>query len=292
MEDIFYKRKNLGFRASEKKRLIISLVITLIFMTVEIIGGFLTRSMALISDAFHMFTHAFAIGLSLGAILIARRPPCHHRTFGLYRAEILASFVNGLSLIPFSGLIIYYSIKRFLNPSGILGFEMFLIATFGLLANIASILILKKDSQKNINVRSVFFHLIGDVLSSIAVVVASILIVFKNWLIIDPIVSFGISLLIAYWAFSVLIESGKILLEMAPKGMNVERLAQDLKDEFTEIKEILNAHLWSITSDMLVFSAYIKFKNSDYNYRELLKRIDNFLKEKYPIVECTIQVEV
>ncbi len=273
------------------KRLLISFSITIAFMVIEIIGGILTRSIALISDAFHMFTHAFAIGLSLGAILIARKPPCHHRTFGLYRAEILAAFINGLTLLPISGLIIYYSIRRFLNPSKILGFEMFLIAVAGLFANIASILILRRHYRDNINIKSVFFHLIGDALSSIAVLFASVMIILKEWFIVDPIVSFGISILIAYWAFSVLKESGKILLEIAPKGIDIDKLGLELKEKFHEINEISSAHIWSITSDMLVFSAHIYLKNYNLNQNELLKRICEYLQGKYPIVECTIQIK-
>lgn len=292
MKEIFHSRIAEEFRQSEKKKLLISLMLTLFFMGVEIVGGLLTKSMALISDAFHMFTHAFAISLSLGAILISRRPPCHHRTFGLYRAEILAAFVNGLTLIPISALIIYYSIKRFLNPSRILGFEMFLIALLGLFANIFSILILRKDSRNNINIKSVFFHLIGDFLSSIAVIFASVLIIFKKLFIVDPIVSFGISILIAYWAFSVLKESGKILLEMAPKGLDLEKLSVELKEKFPEIDEISSAHIWSITSDMLVFSAHISLKKGSSNQNAFLNEISDYLQEKYPIIECTIQIQI
>lgn len=292
MKEIFHPQRAEEFRQSEKKKLLFSLIITLIFMVIEIVGGLLTKSMALISDAFHMFTHAFAISLGLGAILISRRPPCHHRTFGLYRAEILAAFVNGLTLIPVSGLIIYYSIKRFLNPSRILGFEMFLIALFGMLANILSILILRKDFRKSLNIKSVFFHLIGDFLSSIAVISASVLIMFKKWFIVDPIISFGISLLIAYWALSVLKESGKILLEMAPKGLDLEKLSDELKEKFPEIDEISSAHIWSITSDMLVFSAHISLKKENLNQNALLNKIRDYLQERYPIIECTIQVKV
>ncbi len=291
MKDIFYHQKISDFRFSEKKRLIISLSITFAFMAIEIVGGLLTGSIALISDAFHMFTHAFAIGLSLVAILIARKPPCHHRTFGLYRAEILAAFVNGLTLLPASGLIIYYSIRRFLNPSKILGFEMFIIALTGFFANLASILILKKNYRDNINIKSVFFHLIGDALSSIAVLFASIMIILKKWFIVDPIVSFGISILIVYWAFSVLKESGKILLEMAPKGLDIDKIGLELKENFPEIDEISSAHIWSITSDMLVFSAHITIKNSNVNHDDLLKGINEYLQGKYPIVECTIQIK-
>ncbi len=292
MRDFFYPQKISEFRFSEGRRLVASLIITLLFMFVEIFGGLITRSMALISDAFHMFTHAFSISLSLFAIIIARKPPCHHRTFGLYRAEILAAFVNGLTLLPISGLIIYYSIRRLSNPAKILGFEMFVIATFGLFANMAGIFILRKDYRNNINIKSVFFHLIGDALSSIAVLFASILIILKKWFFVDPIVSFGISLLIVSWAFSVLKESGKILLEMAPKGLDIEKLSLELKENFPEIDEISSAHIWSITSDMFVFSAHLSIKDENLNQNEFLGRVCDYLQARYPIIECTIQIKI
>lgn len=292
MKDFFGQQKISEFRLSEGRKLVVSLIITLLFMFVEIFGGLITKSIALISDAFHMFTHAFTISLSLFAIIITRKPPCHHRTFGLYRAEILAAFVNGLTLLPISGLIIYYSIKRITNPAKILGLEMFVIAILGLFANIASIIILRKDYKNNINIKSVFFHLIGDALSSIAVIFASMLIVFKKWFIADPIVSFGISLLIASWAFSVLKESGKILLEMAPKGLDIEKLGLELKENFPEIAGISSVHIWSITSDMVVFSAHLSIKGENLDQNEFIERVCGYLQARYPIIECTIQIKV
>lgn len=292
MKDFIRTQRISEFRLSEGRKLLVSLMITLFFMLLEIFGGLITKSMALISDAFHMFTHAFTISIGLFAIIIARKPPCHHRTFGLYRAEILAAFVNGLTLFPISGLIIYYSIKRLLNPAKILGLEMFVIAILGLFANIASIIILRKDYKNNINIKSVFFHTIGDALSSIAVLFASMLIIFKKWFVVDPLVSFGISLLITSWAFSVLKESGKILLEMAPKGLDIEKLSLELRENFPEIDEISRVHIWSITSDMLVFSAHLSIRDKDLNQNEFIERVCGYLQAHYPIIECTLQVKV
>ena len=127
------------YRSVERKKLYISLIITTTVMVLEIIGGLITNSIALLSDAGHMFTHSFAIGISLLAINIARKPPCHHKTFGLYRAEVLAAFINGLFLIPIVGIMIYEAILRFLNPEDVFGFYMLLIALIGLFVNLTSI---------------------------------------------------------------------------------------------------------------------------------------------------------
>ena len=279
------------YRSVERKKLYISLIITTTVMVLEIIGGLITNSIALLSDAGHMFTHSFAIGISLLAINIARKPPCHHKTFGLYRAEVLAAFINGLFLIPIVGIMIYEAILRFLNPEEVFGFYMLLIALIGLLVNLTSIRILQGSHNNNLNIKSVFYHMIGDAASSIGIVIASIIILYTNFNILDPIVSIGISMVILYWAWSVLKESTRILLEMAPKGLNIDTINDDLKNAFKEIIEIYNMHLWTITPDMLMFSAYIKIdEEMNVNQDNLISEINTFLSKKYNIIESTIQV--
>jgi len=279
------------YRSVERKKLYISLIITTTVMVLEIIGGLITNSIALLSDAGHMFTHSFAIGISLLAINIARKPPCHHKTFGLYRAEVLAAFINGLFLIPIVGIMVYEAILRFLNPEEVFGFYMLLIALIGLLVNLTSIRILQGSHNNNLNVKSVFYHMIGDAASSIGIVIASIIILYTNFNILDPIVSIGISMVILYWAWSVLKESTRILLEMAPKGLNIDTINDDLKNNFKEIIEIYNMHLWTITPDMLMFSAYIKIdEEMNVNQDNLISEINTFLSKKYNIIESTIQV--
>lgn len=280
------------FRSVERKRLILSLSITLIVMIVEIIGGFITNSIALISDAGHMFTHAFAISISLLANFIARKPPCHHKTFGLYRAEVLAAFINGLFLIPIVGFIIYEAILRFLNPQDIVGFYMLIVAFIGLSVNITSILILQGRKNTSLNVKSVFYHMIADAASSIGIVVAAFIIISTGWVILDPIVSLGISFVIIYWAYGILRESTRILLEMTPKGLNIDTINEDIKKNFLEIKELIHAHLWTITPDMLVYSAHIKVdeSNSNINQAVLISEINEFLQKNHKIIESTIQI--
>ncbi|MFX1595093.1 MAG: cation diffusion facilitator family transporter [Promethearchaeota archaeon] len=280
------------FRSVERKRLILSLTITLIVMIIEIIGGFITNSIALISDAGHMFTHAFAIGISLLANFIARKPPCHHKTFGLYRAEVLAAFINGLFLIPIVGFIIYETILRFLNPQDIVGLYMLIVAFIGLSVNISSILILQSRKNASLNVKSVFYHMIADAASSIGIVVAAFIIIFTGLVILDPIVSLGISFVILYWAYGILKESTRILLEMAPKGLNIDTINEDIKKNFIEIKELIHAHLWTITPEMLVYSAHIKVddSNSNINQAALISEINEFLQKNHKIIESTIQI--
>jgi cobalt-zinc-cadmium efflux system protein len=280
------------YRYVEQKKLILSLSITVITMVLELIGGYLTNSMALLSDAGHMFTHAFALVIGLAAIIIARKPPCHHRTFGLYRAEVLAAFVNGLFLIVVVGIIVYEAILRLLHPIEILGLEMLFIAFIGLVVNVASIMILKGAHKENLNIRGVFYHMFADAISSVGIVIAALVIMYTNWTFIDPFVSIGISVIILFWAWGVLKDSTRILLETAPKGLNIDMISNDLKKNFSEIRELHNVHLWSITPDMLVFSAHAQIESSkvQVTQEDVISKINDYLLKKYNIIECTIQI--
>jgi len=280
------------YRHVEQKKLILSLSITVITLILELIGGYLTNSMALLSDAGHMFTHAFALIIGLAAIIIARKPPCHHQTFGLYRAEVLAAFINGLFLIVVVGLIVYEAILRLLHPIEILGLEMLFIAFIGLAVNVASIMILKGSHKENLNIRSVFYHMFADAISSVGIVIAALVIMYTNWTFIDPFVSIGISVIILFWAWGVLKDSTRILLETAPKGLDVDMISADLKNNFSEIRELHNVHLWSITPDMLVFSAHVQIDRSKIQAKQedVISKINDYLLQKYNIIECTIQI--
>lgn len=280
------------YRSVEKKKLILSLSITLGVMIVEFAGGIFTSSIALISDAGHMFTHSFAIGMSLVAIIIARKPPCHHKTFGLYRAEILVAFINGLFLMLVVGAIIYGAIQRIIHPREILTLHMLMIAIIGLGVNLASILILHGSHKTDLNIKSVFYHVVSDAISSVGIVIAAIIIMYTGWTLIDPLVSLGISALILWWVWGILKESAIILLEMAPAGLDIDIISNDLKANFPEIKELHNVHLWTITVGMYVFSAHLKLNEalSSSPQDELTLRVSGYLFEKYKIVESTIQI--
>lgn len=277
------------YRSTEKKKLILSLSITFTVMIVELVGGFLTNSIALVSDAGHMFTHSFAIGISLIAIFIARKPPCHHKTFGLYRAEILAAFINGLFLVFVVGVILRESILRIMYPREVLGVQMLVIALIGLFVNVVSIIILKGSHKKDLNIRGVFYHMVADAVSSVGIVIAALVISITGWSIIDPLVSIAISLLILRWAFGVLRDSARVLLEMTPKGLDIDTIVLDLQSTFSGIETLYNVHLWTITTDMFVFTAHLKVKEST-QQNEISTTISDYLAKKYHIIESTIQI--
>ena len=280
------------YRAVAAKRLGLSLGITLVVMIVQIVGGILTGSIALISDSGHMFTHSFAITISLVAIVIARRPPCHHRTFGLYRAEILAAFINGLFLLVVAGIVIYEAVLRIIYPQEVMGLQMLLVALIGLGVNLASIALLQGTGRDDINVRSVFYHMVADAASSVGIVAAAITIIYTGWNILDPLVSLGISALIVRWSWGILKDSTKVLLEVAPTGLNIDMVTEDLKKEFPEIRRLYSRHLWTITAGMVVFSAHVELEDlpDSAEPRMVIARMNDYLAHKYGFIESTIQV--
>ncbi|MHA1996009.1 MAG: cation diffusion facilitator family transporter [Candidatus Hodarchaeales archaeon] len=283
----------LEYRTVEKKRLLISFLITSLVMVLEVLGGLLTNSIALISDAGHMFTHSFAIAISLIAVYIARRPVCHHKTFGLFRAEILAAFINGLFLLLVVITLVYEAIMRIINPVDVMAAEMLVIAIIGLLVNTFSIFLLLGSRKSDLNLQGLFYHILGDTASSIGIVIAAVVIYFSRWTIIDPLVSLLISIIILIWAIGILRDSTRILLEMTPKGLTIDIIEDDIKQKFPDVKAIYNTHLWTVTSEMLVFSCHIRLSQliSTSQQDDLVSRVNNYLHTKYQIVESTIQVQ-
>ncbi len=276
------------FHRVAARRLVASLVLTVAVLLLEFIGGLLTGSVALVSDAGHMLTHAVAIAIGLVAIRMARTPPCHHRTFGLHRAEVVAAFANGLFLLFVTVLLVVEAVERFVQPAPVLGREMLWIAIVGLVTNVASMALIGKSHQHDMNVRGVFFHLLADAASSVGVVGAAIAIDQTGWTWLDPLVSLGISALIVTWAWGVLRDAGRILLETAPAGLTVEAVNAALKAEFGEIRDVAQARFWALTPERRQFSAHIVAATAE--PATLGRAINRFLEARFAVGESTIQV--
>jgi len=280
------------YKSTVRRKLRLSFSITITVMFIELFGGFVTGSIALISDAGHMFTHSFAIMIGLIAARIALRPVCHHKTFGMYRAEVLGAFVNGVFLIVVVVIILYESTRRLFSPTEVQGFEMMIIAIIGLATNLASIGILHGHHHGDVNVRGVFYHMIADAISSVGVIGAAVVIYYTSWSIIDPLVGIGISMIILHWAYNIMKESGRILLEMAPEGMDRETIRKDVTKSFEDVDAIHHIHVWTIIPNMHVISAHLKLKSRSSLADQclLIKRIEDYLSRKYHLVECTLQI--
>jgi len=281
------------YRSVEQRKLKLTMAITGSVMVVEVVGGILTRSLALLSDAGHMFTHFFALGVSFAAIRIACTAPCHHRTFGFYRAEVLAALFNSLFLFAVTAYILYAGINRLVHPEPVLGLQMLAVAVIGLVVNIASVLILRGSARDDLNIKGAFLHVMADTVSSVVIIVGAIVIYFSGWNVIDPLLAIGISVVIAVWAWGLLKDSINILLEVAPRGITADDVNAELRKAIPEIREIHDMHIWVITSNMYSLTAHIALDPAAAaEGRSILERINRLLDEKFDIEHTTIQFDV
>jgi len=274
-----------------KKDLLIALSITLLMMVAEVIGGLLSNSLALLSDAGHMLTDNLALLLSFFALTFASLPATDRKTFGFYRLEILAAFVNGIVLVLISLYIMYQAYLRMIHPQPVQGMLMLVIALIGLVANIIGALFLFKHSHSSLNIRGAYLHIVGDALSSVGVVIGGVIILYTGWYLIDPILSIMIALVIIYGAWSLVKESVNILLESVPAHINIDAVAAEI-GKIKGVREAYHIHLWSITSGVYALSAHVLIDDqlvSD--SRGLNDRIRKLLSEKFKVLHSTIQLE-
>ncbi|HEY6010702.1 MAG TPA: cation diffusion facilitator family transporter [Nitrospirota bacterium] len=274
-----------------RRDLLIALAITLLMMVAEIIGGLLSNSLALLSDAGHMLTDNLALLLSFFAMTFASLPPTERRTFGFHRLEILAAFVNGIVLVVISIYIMYQAYLRLVHPQPVQGRLMLVIAIIGLVANIIGAFFLHKHSHASLNIRGAYLHIVGDALSSLGVVIGGIIILYTGWYLIDPILSVMISLVIIFGAWKLVAESVNILLESAPAHIDIDRVAAEI-EELKGVREAYHIHLWTITSGVYALSAHVVIDDQLVSSsRELHDRIRALLSEKFKILHSTIQLE-
>ncbi len=244
-------------RPEERKRLLLTLAITGVMMVVEVVAGLLTNSLALIGDAGHMLTHVVALSVSLAAIIIASRPSSERRTFGLYRTEILAALLNGISVLLISFYIFYEGYRRFLNPEPIATVEMLIVAVAGLVVNLLGAFLLHGVSHGDLNIKSAFLHLIGDTISSVGVIIAGGVIMLTGWYVLDPIVAVLIGVVILVWGFQLIRDSMDILLESVPRDVDIPSLVLCARSHDKRIKGIHDVHVWQITSGKYAMTAHV-----------------------------------
>ena len=260
-------------------------------MIAEIIGGLLANSLALLSDAGHMLTDILALGLSIIAMRFAQKPPTASKTFGFYRLEILAAFFNGILLLFISLYIFYEAYHRLLHPEEIKGLFMLVVAVIGLLANGVGIVILRKSAHENLNVKSAFFHIVGDTISSGGVIVGGLLILYTGWYLVDPLIGIFIGMLILRGAYALVKESVDIFLEATPKDIDIDNMLDDLR-KIGGVKDIHHLHLWTITSGIYAMSAHVLIDDILTSRSALiLEDIKRLLQGKYSIGHSTIQFE-
>lgn len=272
-----------------KKRLTIVLALTSFYLIAEVVGGFLTGSLALLADAGHMLTDVGGLALALLAIKFAERPATPERTYGYYRVEILAALTNAVVLIGISIYILYEAYERFLNPPEVQSSTMIFIAVIGLIINIVGVFILRAGSQESLNMKGAYFEVLSDLLTSVGVIIAGVIMLTTGWYYADPIISAGIGLFIFPRTWALLKDAVSVLLEGTPSDVNITALRESL-GEVEGVADVHDLHVWSLTSGVNAMSVHAVL-NDGATYEEVLTRIHDQCTDSFKISHITVQVE-
>lgn len=272
--------------------LVIALGITTVFLVVEVVGAYLSNSLALLADAAHMLTDVAALGLALLAITLARRPATAERSFGYLRAEILAALVNAVTLIVAAIYIFYEAWERLQDPPEVQSNTLLVVAIAGLCANIVAALVLSRGGghEHNLNQRGAFLHVLGDLFGSVATIVAALIIKATGWFAADPILSAVIGLLVVYSAWSLLRESVDVLLESAPRGMEVTKVRRAML-EVPGVDGVHDLHVWTVTSGLVALSAHVEIASLQ-NWSDIMGQLATKLRDDFEIAHVTLQPEL
>ncbi|EBL9190407.1 CDF family zinc transporter ZitB [Salmonella enterica] len=272
------------------RRLLFAFIVTAGFMLLEVVGGILSGSLALLADAGHMLTDAAALLFALLAVQFSRRPPTVRHTFGWLRLTTLAAFVNAIALVVITLLIVWEAIERFYTPRPVAGNLMMVIAVAGLLANLFAFWILHRGSdEKNLNVRAAALHVMGDLLGSVGAIVAALIIIWTRWTPADPILSILVSVLVLRSAWRLLKDSVNELLEGAPVSLDINALQRHLSREIPEVRNVHHVHVWMVgEKPVMTLHAQVI---PPHDHDALLERIQDFLMHEYHIAHATIQME-
>ena len=272
------------------RRLLLAFLITAGFMIIEVAGGLISGSLALLADAGHMLTDAAALMFALLAVHFAHRPPNAQHTFGWLRLTTLAAFVNAIALVIITVLIVWEAVERFRAPQPVAGGTMIVIAVAGLVANLLSFWILHRGSEeKNLNVRAAALHVLGDLLGSVGAIIAALVILWTGWTPIDPILSVLVSCLVLRSAWALLKESVNELLEGAPRSLDLAALKRDLRHELPEVRDVHHVHVW-LVGEKPMMTLHVQVI-PPHNHDALLDQIHHFLAHRYQIAHATVQME-
>lgn len=273
------------------RRLKVALVIVLAILVAEVIGGLLSNSLALLGDAGHMLVDALALGISLFAIAIARRPATATKTYGYHRAEIMAALANGAILVLLAICIFYEAYQRFLSPPAVQTTIMMSIAAVGLVANLTGILLLRGVRQVSLNIRAAFWHIFGDTISSLGVIVGGAIIAVTGWGIVDPIIAVLIGGIILWGAVRLVRESIDILLEAVPKHVQMDKVIEMIR-RVPGVEDVHDIHIWTITSDIYALSTHLLVEDQMVSRAgEIVEAINKGLAQDFNIHHTTLQLE-
>ncbi|MDH4221129.1 MAG: cation diffusion facilitator family transporter [Candidatus Bathyarchaeota archaeon] len=268
----------------------IALGITISFFIVELVGGLLTNSLALLTDAWHMLNHIVALVFALIAAWLALRPITVNKTYGYYRAEILAAFLNGIFLWAVAVFIFYQAIQRIQEPASVESLNMLIIAVLGLMANGLAAVTLSRSKDASLNVKGAFLHVVADTLGSVGAISAGLIMLFTKWYLADPLISMMIGVLIFYSSGKLVRDSLNVLLEGVPSHIDASALERRIV-EVKGVKDVHDLHVWCITpTKMCCMSGHVVVEEGA-NRKKLITTLINVLKEEFGIDHTTIQLE-
>lgn len=273
-----------------EQRIFWAMVLTGGFMVVEVAGGLAAGSLTLMADAGHMLTDTIALGMAWAAFRVSRKPNDYRRTYGYHRFQVLAAFVNAVTLFVIVGGIAFEAVRRLIAPVEVMGGLMFAVAVAGLVTNIVIFVILRGGDRENLNLRAAVLHVIGDLLGSVAAVVAAVVIFETGWMPIDPLLSLLVSALVLRSAWFILRHSAHILLEGTPDWLDVEELKNSLATAVPAVKNIHHVHAWMLTSERPLVTLHASVAPGA-DYSDTLKRIHEFLEKTYDVSHATVQIE-
>jgi len=277
--------------AGPTRPLLLALGVTLAFAIVELVGGVLSGSLALVSDSGHMFTDVLALALSLWAGLVATRIAGEKQTFGFLRVEILVALINGAALALISVLLIYEALQRIQSPVPIDAPLMLGVAALGLMANIVGALILRQGAKKSLNVQGAFLHILGDLLSSIGVIVSALLIIAFGLTIADPVISIAIAIIILYSSWRVISQSTLILLEFTPSYLDMSEVRTRMM-KVPGVVDVHDVHAWTLGSGVVALSAHVQVEDQPVSSCScIIKDCEALLRQEFKIVHTTLQIE-
>ena len=273
------------------RALVITLIITLVLMVAELVGGLISGSLALVGDAGHMLVDVLALGLSLFAMNLARRPSTLSRTFGYHRVEIMAALANGSVLVLVSAFIFFEAANRFRSPPEVETPLMLTIAVIGLIANLAGIALLRRGSETSLNLKGAFWHVLGDTISSVGVIIAGTIIAVTGWTPADPVVAVVIGIIILWGAVRLVRDSVDILMESVPKNINAETVVDVIK-KIPGVEEIHDIHIWTITSGIVALSAHLMIQDQMVSVStDVRDSVNHVLADRFGITHTTLQLE-
>ena len=275
--------------STNKRSLALVFGLTLLYLIAEVVGGILTHSLALLADAGHMLTDVAGLGLALFAIRFAERPATPERTYGFYRVEILAALTNAVVLIGISLYILYEAWQRFKHPPEVESKGMLLVAVIGLVVNMAGIFILRKGSKESLNMKGAYFEVLSDMLTSVGVIIAGVIMLTTGWYYADPLISAGIGLFILPRTWVLLKEAVGVLLEGTPTDVNVTALREAIGN-VEGVAGVHDLHVWTLTSGVNAMSVHAVLVGGA-SHDDVLAALHQRVTSDFKITHVTVQVE-